>query len=132
MVKRSFTEGNLKTPKNNRFREIPLSDELSKFLKNYRHKKGELVFCTAEGGRRFYQRAEAGLKLCCRKAKLRPIGWHVLRHSFASHLIMRGARMKDVQELLGHSSIEMTMRYSHLSPEVKKDTVNLLDSSAKC
>jgi hypothetical protein len=40
---------------------------------------------------------------------------------------MRGVDLKTVQELLGHKSIEMTMRYSHLSPSHKKRAVNLLD-----
>jgi site-specific recombinase XerD len=39
------------------------------------------------------------------------IGWHVLRHTFASHLVMRGAAMKVVQELFGHATMEMTTRY---------------------
>jgi len=53
-----------------------------------------------------------------------------VRHTFASHLVMRGAPVKAVQELLGHASIEMTMRYSHLSPDVRKDAVRLLDRRA--
>jgi site-specific recombinase XerD len=40
---------------------------------------------------------------------------------------MRGATIKAVQELLGHATIEMTMRYAHLSPDVRKDAVRLLD-----
>jgi site-specific recombinase XerD len=40
---------------------------------------------------------------------------------------MRGVSLKAVQELLGHESIEMTLRYSHLSPDVKRDAVKLLD-----
>ena len=52
-----------------------------------------------------------------------------MRHTFASHLVMRGAPIKAVQELLGHSTIEMTMRYSHLSPDVRRDAVSLLDYS---
>ena len=40
---------------------------------------------------------------------------------------MRGVSLKAVQELLGHATIEMTMRYAHLSPDVKRDAVRLLD-----
>jgi integrase len=71
----------------------------------------------------------------CRNAILRaskraglrpPIGWHTLRHTFASHLVARGVPLKAVQELLGHATIEMTMRYAHLSPDVKKDAMRVL------
>ena len=41
---------------------------------------------------------------------------------------MRGAPLKAIQELLGHATIDMTMRYSHLSPNVKNETVALLDN----
>jgi integrase len=44
---------------------------------------------------------------------------------------MRGAPIKAVQELLGHLSIEMTMRYAHLSPDTRQDAVALLDIDAK-
>jgi hypothetical protein len=40
---------------------------------------------------------------------------------------MRGAPIKAVQELLGHSTIEMSMRYAHLSPDARRDAVRLLD-----
>ncbi len=67
---------------------------------------------------------------CVQEAQLRRIGWHVLRHTFASHLVMRGVPLKAIQELLGHATIEMTMRYSHLSPHVGRDAVRLLDSTS--
>lgn len=51
-----------------------------------------------------------------RKAKLRAFSWHCLRHTFASRLVMAGVDLRTVQELLGHKSIAMTVRYSHLSP----------------
>ena len=65
----------------------------------------------------------------CRKAGLRRIGWHVLRHTYASHLVMRGAKLIEVKELLGHASLEMTMRYAHLSPNARKEAAKLLDGA---
>ena len=54
-----------------------------------------------------------------------------MRHTFASHLVMRNVPLKAVQELLGHSTIEMTMRYAHLSPDVRLDAVTRLDRPSK-
>jgi len=51
------------------------------------------------------------------KAKIRRFSWHCLRHTFASRLVMAGVDLRTVQELMGHKSIEMTVRYSHLSPK---------------
>ena len=64
----------------------------------------------------------------------RNVGWHCLRHSFASHLAMRGASLKVIQDLLGHSTITMTMRYAHLAPEIAREAVRLLDqlSEGRC
>ena len=72
-------------------------------------------------------RDDSPLMKVCRKAGLRRIGWHVLRHSYASHLVMRGATMMEIKELLGHSTLDMTMRYAHLSPNARRAAVALLD-----
>jgi len=51
-----------------------------------------------------------------RAAKIRDFSWHCLRHTFASRLVMAGVDLRTIQELLGHKSIAMTARYSHLAP----------------
>ena len=57
-----------------------------------------------------------------------PTGVHILRHTFCSHLVMRGAAMRSVQELVGHQDLTMTQRYSHLSPAALIDTIRLLEA----
>jgi integrase len=128
-VCQSVARGIVGTPKNGRTREIPLSEDTLRALKAHRHLRGEFVFCTEEGKIIPRGATKWPLRRACRKAGLRHIGWHCLRHTFASHLVMRGAPMKAVQELLGHTTMEMTMRYSHLSPDVRRDVVLLLDQA---
>ncbi len=67
------------------------------------------------------------LKKTCENAGLRKIGWHTLRHTFASHLAVNSVPMKAVQELLGHANIVTTMRYSHVSHATLRDAVKTLD-----
>jgi len=42
---------------------------------------------------------------------------HVLRHTFASHFMMNGGNILELQRLLGHSTLAMTMRYAHMAPD---------------
>jgi integrase len=127
VVRHAVARGIIGTPKNGRTREIPLSKEALAAFKAHRHLRGSLVFCNGEGGLLKKEGCKWPLWRACKRAGLRRIGWHCLRHTFASHLVMRGAPIKAVQELLGHATIEMTMRYSHLSPDVRRDAVGLLD-----
>jgi integrase len=130
-VRRNWVWGHFGTPKSGKPREIPLGDEVLAALKAHRHLRGRFVFCDREGHHLTDTEVRHPLWRACKRAGLRKITWHVLRHTFASHLVMRGAPIKAIQELLGHSTILMTMRYAHLAPEVARDAVRLLDSGGQ-
>jgi integrase len=62
------------------------------------------------------------------EAKLQDFRFHDLRHTAASWLIQRGRTLKEVQELLGHQTFSMTLRYAHLSPDRLREAVASLDA----
>ena len=60
-------------------------------------------------------------------ARLTHDGVHILRHTFCSHLAMRGAPARAIQELAGHTDLSMTQRYMHLSPAALDAAIRLLE-----
>lgn len=133
VVRRTLWRGFEGSPKGGRSREVSLSDNAIAVLKGHRAAtllKSPYVFCSANGDRLTHSEVKNVVPSICKKAGLaKRLTTHDLRHSFASHLVMRGVTLKAVQELLGHTSIEMTLRYAHLSPDVKRDAVKLLDQA---
>ncbi len=129
-VKQSLVKGILGSPKSGRPRYIPLTDEVMAALAALRGCTG-YVFRVRGGHPRTYEMAYKALRGVCDCAGIRRIGWHVLRHSFASQLAGASVPMPAVQQLLGHSTINMTMRYAHVAPSILRDAVSVLDRIAQ-
>lgn len=126
-VRRSSWRGHVGSPKSGRDRKIPLAKRLTAALKATRHLRSELVFCYPDGSPLTRSAIEAALRYACKLAGLRRIGSHALRHTFCSHLAMRGAAPKAIQDLAGHSTLTMTLRYMHLAPSALREAIGLLD-----
>jgi integrase len=118
-------EKTIGAPKNNRTRSIPLDADVYEILYRKRRKTG-YVFTNTKGQPFNHSSLTYHLERICKKAGLRRISWHVLRHTFASHLAMRGVPLNAVQALLGHSTILMTMRYAHVAPSTMRAAIELL------
>jgi len=124
-IRRGCVKGVFDSPKNNRVRHLRLTAEAWAALDALPHREG-LLF-TNHGKVINDETARRHLAEACRLAGIEPIGWHALRHSFASELIRRGASVFSVKELLGHQDVEVTMRYAHLNQDSLDESVLLLD-----
>jgi integrase len=117
--------GKLESPKSNRERHIPMDIDVYETLFKRKQSTG---FVFLDSGRSFAPKRLLGEFQEVRyKAGLRHLGWHTLRHTFASHLAMRGAPLHVVQKLLGHSTIATTMRYAHVAPSALRTAIEMLN-----
>lgn len=123
-----LTKTKTKTP-----RQIPINDNLEVMFKRIRKKQhltSDYIFLY-EG--KPIQGVKRAFKGALMRAGIEDFRFHDLRHTFASLVIMKGGSLKDVQELLGHKTMTMTLRYAHLTYEHKKKAVNLLNGlTAQC
>ncbi|MDB4976879.1 MAG: phage integrase family site specific recombinase [Myxococcaceae bacterium] len=115
------------SPKGGRMRRVPMTDRLRRALLAHRSLRSTRVFCKEDGSGLTPGQLEVALRVTCSRARMRQIGWHVLRHTFGSHLAQRGASPKAIQELMGHSDIATTMRYMHLAPAHHREAISLLE-----
>ena len=63
-----------------------------------------------------WDRVRTAFELALRRAKIQDFTFHDLRAHLSSHAVMRGVSLAELKELLGHSTLTMTLRYAHLSP----------------
>ncbi|WP_305044511.1 tyrosine-type recombinase/integrase [Geoalkalibacter sp.] len=107
-------------------RDIPINATLRECLKGLvRRLDTNLVFYNPATGGRWHD-LKRSFATACRRAKIHDFHFHDLRHTFASHLVMAGVDLTTVSRLLGHASLTMTLRYSHLAPDHLKGAVDVL------
>lgn len=115
--------------KNGGHRTLPVGPRLQALLQEALQARGDAptVLVTDEGIPWTRAGITAAFIRTAKRAGLGALSPHVLRHTFASRLVMAGVDLRTVQELMGHKSILMTMRYAHLSPDHKRAAMETLE-----
>lgn len=122
-------EGNyifIEYSKSGKTRQVPMNDLIIETLKNI-PRVSEFVFYNTKKNKNVspYAVRDAFLR-ACEKAKIKGLRFHDLRHCAASAMVRKGIDLVTVSKILGHSSIIMTMRYAHPTPENMKLAINTL------
>jgi integrase len=88
-------------------------------------RRAGLVFARRDGAA--WGQIRTAFAAALKRAAIAGFRFHDLRHTFASHYMMRGGQLYDLKEILGHSDVKMTTRYAHLSPAHLRAGVDALD-----
>jgi integrase len=111
------------TSKSRQTRHVALNDEAMGALNRWREQ--------THGGRRVFE-ISTGFKTAwaklLKRANITAFRWHDLRHHFASRLVQAGVPLNTVRDLLGHSSVAMSLRYAHLAPDQRREAVAKLNA----
>jgi len=113
--------------KSGKIRYVNINSVLSKTLENLKAEngEGEFLFTNPETGQPLKD-VKTAFKSACRRANIKNLRFHDLRHTFASRLVESGVDLITVKELLGHSTVKITERYTHPNQSLKKEAVELL------
>jgi integrase len=114
--------------KSGKRREIPINDALRETLRGlFVQRRLDVIFVFADEktGKQF-QSVKRSFSTACRKVGIEDFHFHDLRHTFASQLIMNGVDITTISRLLGHATLTMTLRYSHLAQSHMLQAVNVL------
>ncbi len=122
-VSESKVRGQRETTKSGKRRDVPISESLKNELVDYMDTlEGDEFFTVNE-----FKRSFLG---AVRRAGISDFTFHDLRHTFASYLVMGGIDLATVKELMGHATIQMTMRYAHLSADHRKRALEIIQQIA--
>ena len=125
-IERSDWNGTVTSTKGGRLRHVPMTERLAATLRQHRHLQSPRVLCLDDGTCLTRQQVQYRVKRAARQAGVTQ-GVHILRHTFCSHLAMRGAPVGSIQALVGHRDLSMTQRYMHLSPAALDAAIRLLE-----
>ncbi len=124
----------IKDAKNGKNRKAVIGERIRPMLEErYKNSNNMLVFPSAKGDKitdmsntfaRVVEMLGFNKNISDRRQK---VVFHTLRHTFVSNLVMKGINLYTVQQLMGHSTITMTERYAHLSPNHLKKAINVLE-----
>lgn len=127
-VRRNWTKKQMQSPKSGKERDVPLGAEVHAALRRYRDQGGVGLVFHRDGTMLTPDTIKYWLRKFLKAAGIRTtLKVHDLRHTFASHLVMRGVSLYKVQMLCGHADSKTTQRYAHLSPQVEREAVAVLD-----
>jgi len=109
-------------------RLITISKQLCEELQTIKKENTQYIF-PGQNGKMSTRNVQSIIKRAGKKANIdKDITPHTLRHSFATHLLENGNDLRIIQELLGHSNIQTTQIYTHISSEAKQNVNNPLDN----
>ncbi len=112
--------------KNGESRYIPMSKTLEEILMKQKEQSTSQFVFPGRYGKKLVD-IKTGFRAALERAGIKDFRFHDLRHTFASQLVMNGETLNTVRELLGHKTLEMTLRYSHLSKSHKSKAVKVMD-----
>jgi integrase len=117
--------------KNGSVRHIPLNTTALDALKDQQKKStGEARVFVSENGKEPLQNPRYWWDHVLDRAGIKDFHWHDLRHTFASRCVMAGVDLRTLQQLLGHKTLQMVVRYSHLSQSYELASVEKLCKAA--
>ena len=112
--------------KSGKSRRVPISNKFWEIL-NQLDKSTEYVFTNPQTGQP-YNDIKVSFHSLLKKAKIEDFRFHDFRHTAATRMLEKGADIRTVQEILGHSSVVVTQRYTHTTPQYKKSAIELLSN----
>ena len=130
-VRQSQWQQHITVPKSGRLRYVPLTTRLAEALRKHRHLRSVRVLCQPDGTSLTQDVVLDHVQRAARRTHISKCGVHRLRHTFCSHLAMKGAPAKAIQELAGHRDLSTTQRYMHLSPAALDSAIRLLEQPCR-